>query len=72
MNYRQELKRFLCDPNRLTGKLVNTVSTAFSSTLIKIDVRDRDELEIACPCCMFWRGVLLGSMGTLLIALLIL
>lgn len=65
------LKETLCDVEKPLGKFTEWAATAFKSTVIEIDVADMKTLEIACPCCMFWRGVLLGAVAMGAVALLI-
>lgn len=65
------LKETLCDVEKPLGKFTEWAATAFQSTVIEIDVADMEKLEIACPCCMFWRGVLLGALVFGVIGLLI-
>lgn len=55
------MKQILCDTDKPLGKVTEFAATAVKSTVIEIDVADMQTLEIACPCCMFWRGVLLGA-----------
>lgn len=65
------LKETLCNTENPLGQLTEWVATAFKTTVIEIDVSDMEVLEIACPCCMFWRGVLLGVVVMGALALLI-
>lgn len=56
-----DLKENLCNSEKPLGKITEWVATAGKTTVVEIDVSDMDVLEIACPCCMFWRGVVLGG-----------
>lgn len=66
-----DLKQIFCDTDSPLGKLTEWAATAIKTTVIEIDVRDMDTLEIACPCCTFWRGVLIGAVVFGLLGLLI-
>lgn len=56
-----DMKQVLCDSEKPLGKVTEWFAIVGKSTVIEIDVTDMETLEIACPCCMFWRGVLLGA-----------
>lgn len=69
------MKKWLCSSDSVLGKLVQFVGHALYSTetVEKVDDLVRDgvrEVAFFCPCCMFWRGVLLGgSVAALLVCL---
>lgn len=65
-----KVHQFFCFNTSPVGKFTHWVSTAIKSPDVEIPVEDGAEsVTTLCPCCVFWRGVLVGGLSGLLVGL---
>ena len=60
--------RFFCFTSGPVGKFTHWASTVVKSPDVEIEVeKGKSTVTTLCPCCVFWRGVLVGGLLGLLV-----
>lgn len=61
-----------CFEDRPLGKFTEWASTAIKSPDVEIPVQPGQKfVKTLCPCCVFWRGVLVGGLLGLLVGVVL-
>lgn len=63
-----KLHRAMCFESSPMGRFTHRVSTAIKSPDMEVPVEPGAKtVKVLCPCCVFWRGVLVGGLLGLLV-----
>lgn len=66
------LHRALCFTTSPVGRLVHWISTAIKSPDVEIPIENGEKsITVLCPCCVFYRGLLVGGVAGLLVGYLL-
>ena len=72
-DYMKKIKYWLCDEKKILGKFFNLLGMGTEQI---IDLQEwlnngYCKFSFFCPCCMFWRGIVLGMLAGMLIGWII-